>query len=276
MKILITGATGQLGSLIIEQLLQKRPAGQVIAGVRNQERAKRYTDQGLEVRFVDYDQPESLAAAFNGITHLLLISSSHKDDQVRLLQHKFVIQASKQAGVQHLLYTSFAFPPQGPIPPNHVHLLSEQAIMESGLEYTFLRNALYMDVVAVFGLNEAVAGGELITPPGEWSFNAVTRQDLACGTAAVLASGGGQHKRIYELTASRPWNFTALAEALAELTGKQVVHRTSAECKHFIYDFLGRIDTASTSADLEHLLGRPVTGLKDSIRPFVQSAAGKK
>lgn len=139
MKILITGAAGQLGSQIIEQLRHRIPVGQIVAGVRRVELAGPLKEQGIEVRYMDYDDPESLETAVHGISRLLLISSPHQDDSVRLTQHKQVIAAAKAGGVKHLLYTGLAFSgwTAGKDTPDNVHALTEQAIVASGLEYTF-------------------------------------------------------------------------------------------------------------------------------------------
>jgi NAD(P)H dehydrogenase (quinone) len=248
---------------------RNRKAGQIIACVRDPEKAKALLGKGFEIRFGDYDQLDSLMKAFSGVTELLFISSSHPDDKVRLNQHAQVVNAALMAGVKHLLYTGFAFPPKGQIPANHVHLLTEQMILQSGIAYTFLRNALYMDFVEVLGLKEAIQSGELITYPGDWSFNSVTRKDLALATAVVLTTTG-HHNQIYELAATYPWDFSDLAEVLSELSGKRVVHRQDSSIQHWMYSFLAKIDTASTSKDMERLMGRPVTSLKESIVTFLQ------
>jgi NAD(P)H dehydrogenase (quinone) len=276
MKMMITGATGQLGSLIIEELRERVPAEQIVAGVRRVEQAAHLRELGVENRYADYDVPESLAEAFHGVTRLLLISSSHTDDSIRLAQHKRVIEAAKRSGVGHILYTSFAFPRRssGQNTTDNVHALTEQAIVESGLEYTFLRNALYIDFVAVLGLKEALASGELITAPGEWQFNSVTRADLALAAAAVLAEGKSGN-RIYELTTPETWNLADLAEVLAEVAGKPVVHRQDDGIQHWIYAWLSKLDTSSTSGDLEQLMGRPVTSLKESVMPFLSLTEGQ-
>ncbi|WNS45434.1 NAD(P)H-binding protein [Paenibacillus sp. MMS20-IR301] len=270
MTIMITGANGQLGHLIIKYLQERVPTGQIIAGVRRIEAAAELREQGVELRYTDYDVPDSLDTAFAGLSRLLLISSSHTDDKLRLIQHKAVIDAAKRIGVGHIFYTSLAFPRQNTGQPEqfNVHALTEQAIIDSGLEYTFLRNALYTDFVAVLGLKEALASGELVTAPGEWQFNSLTRQDLALAAAAVLA-GSGAGNRIYELARPRTWNFADLAGVLAEAAGKPVVHRQDDGVQHWIYAFLSRLDTASTSEDLEQLTGRLVTSLKDSVMPYL-------
>ncbi|WP_025716491.1 NAD(P)H-binding protein [Paenibacillus sp. 1-18] len=269
MSIVITGANGKLGSLIIQQLLQKVSPHEIIACVRHLETGKHYVEQGITVRLGDYDQPDSLEQTFAGATQLLLISSSHLDDTVRIRQHAHIIEAAKKCKVEHILYTSFAFPEAGSAPLSYLHLATEHAIRTTGIPYTFLRNALYTDFVEKLDLNTAIAQGELDIYPGEWKFNTVTRWDLARGIAAVLSEPGRHKNKKYELTASSPWTFTNLAAALTEFTGRSVSLRQDPQIKNWIFGFLSKIDTRSASNDLEQLIGGPLTSLKESIRPFI-------
>ncbi|WP_379152708.1 SDR family oxidoreductase [Paenibacillus sp. sgz5001063] len=268
MTTLITGATGQLGSQIIENLLTHLSACEIIAGARNLDAAAHFADRGVEVRCTDYDRPETLQTALAGVSKLLLISSSNTDDAVRLTGHRRVIDAARTAGVAHIVYTSFAFPQANNIYSGNIHALTEQAILDSGMEYTILRNGLYIDFVGVLGLNEAIRTGILQTRPGDWRFNAVTRGDLALATAKVLAGTGHEH-RVYELAAPRTWSFADLAEVLTELAGKPVAHTEDVSVQHWIYHFLSSINTISTSKDLEQLMGRPAASLKESIKLFL-------
>lgn len=270
MSIAVTGASGKLGNLILMQLRQKVSAEPLIACVRRPAEAADFAAAGMEVRDCDYDRPGGLASAFAGVTKLLLISSSHSDDTVRIRQHAHVIEAAKQAGVEHILYTGIAFPGSGQVPPTQLHLATEYAILASGIPYTFFRNALYTDIAAMFGLNAAIKSGELVTFPGNWLFNTVTRADLSTAIAAVLSSTDTRHRnRVYELTAPKPWTFTELAMALSELSGKTVVHHEDPRIQSWIYGFLGKMNTSATSADLEALMGRPASSLKESIMPFI-------
>lgn len=266
MSIVITGANGKLGSLIIKQLLQKVSADQIVACVRHPEKAEEYRKQGICL--CDYDLPESLDQAFAGASKLLLISSSNHDDTIRLRQHAHVIEAAKKMKVEHLLFTSFAFLGVGSISPSHLYLATEHAILTSGIPHTFLRNSLYTDFVGVLGMDTALATGELSIYPGDWKFNTVTRNDLAVGIATVLSESGHENKT-YELTAPRPWTFNDLVIALSELSGKPIILRQDPQIQNWIYGFLGKIDTCSTSADLEKLIGGPVTSLKDSIKQIM-------
>ncbi|OBZ17196.1 SDR family oxidoreductase [Bacillus sp. FJAT-26390] len=268
MSIVITGANGKLGNLIIKQLLQKVPPNQIIACVRRLESGKPFEEQGISVRLCDYDQPESLEQAFVGASQLVLISSSHHDDTIRLRQHAHVMEAAKKSKAEHILYTSFAFPENGSSSPVHLHLATEHAIRAAGIPFTFLRNALYTDFVEVLDLNAAIKKGKLSIFPGDWKFNSVTRLDIAAACAAVLSEPGHRNKT-YEFTTSRPWTFGDLAAALSDLSGKTITLEQDPQIQNWIYGFLSKIDTSSISNDLERILGRPVITLKESIKTFI-------
>ncbi|ANY67763.1 NAD(P)-dependent oxidoreductase [Paenibacillus sp. BIHB 4019] len=268
MSIVITGASGKLGTLILNQLLHKVPMNQIIACVRSRETAMPYEELGIMVRYCDYDRPDSLESAFAGASKLLFISSSHPDDTIRMRQHTHVIEAAKKSKVEQLLYTSFAFPEKSSIPLPHLHLATEHAIQATGIPYTFLRNALYIDFIGTLDLKTAIERGELRVPPGDWLFNSIPRQDIALAAAAVLAEPGHLNKT-YELTASSPWSFSDLTAAMAELARRPVSLQQDATIQNWIYGFLRKIDASSTSNDLEQLIGRPSTSLKESIKPFI-------
>lgn len=267
MKIAMTGATGNLGRLVARQLLYRireeelllvaRRPGAVRAGLEG----RAYP----EVRYGDYDVPESLGPAFRGADKLLLISSPHSDEDVRLRQHRAAVEAARREGVGHLVYTSVAFAEKGRLPQHRLHLETERAILESGIPYTFLRNAYYMDIVRFLGVREAAASGILPSPPGDWTFNAASREDLALAAAVVL-SEEGHEGRVYELTASRSWNLDELARALTEATGRRVVHQTDPDYANPIYKLLPLSEMKKVSPDLERLIGRPACGVDDEVR----------
>lgn len=273
MSITITGATGKLGSLIISQLLQKVNAQQIVACVRNPEKAASIRALGVEVRQCDYDHPALLENAFADTAKLLFISSSHIDDTVRLRQHSHVIEAAKKAKVAQIIYTSFAFPEKSDISLTHLHLATEHAIRTTGIPYTFLRNALYSDFLAQIGLDEAMHTGELVTAPGKWRFNSVTRDDLALAAANVVTTNGHENQT-YELTASQAWSFAELVKLLSTQAGKTITHREDALVDNWLYRFLGRIDTASTTTDLEGLIGRQTASLHDSVTQILADRRG--
>ncbi|MBM7569497.1 NAD(P)H-binding protein [Paenibacillus sacheonensis] len=265
MKIVLTGATGHLGGLVLRQLLYRVPASTLAVSIRNPESAPEWERQGIEARYGDYDVPDSLDAAFQGATNLLFVSSPHPDDAVRLRQHAAVVEAAKRSGVRRLVYTSIVRPERGRLPLHALHLQTERLIRESNIPYTILRNAYYMDIVKFLGVREAAASGELWSPPGDWTFNAAAREDLAAAAAEVLTeeSHAGQ---TYELTASRVWNPDDLARAIAESAGRRVVHRTNPDMAHPIYRMLALADMRYTSKDLERLVGRPLRTMQDEVR----------
>ncbi|MFF2481392.1 NmrA family NAD(P)-binding protein [Paenibacillus sp. NPDC058071] len=274
MPIIITGANGKLGQLVIQRLVRSIPLDQIIACVRRAESAKSLEQLGVEVRLCDYDRPESLEQAFIGASKLLFISSSHPDDDVRLRQHIAVIEAAKLTKVEHLLYTSFAYPDNGSSPPVPLHLATEQAIRAAKIPFTFLRNALYIDFIGALDLNAAIEKGTLTVPPGEWRFNSAARSDLADAIAAVLTAPN-ETNRIYELTASTPWTFDDLVAALSDISGKSITLEIDPGIQHWIYRFLSRINTSSVSLDMERLMGRPAASLKENVASILSTAPGK-
>lgn len=265
MKIVLTGATGNLGGLVLRQLMYRVPASSLAVSVRNPEAAAEWRREGIEIRHGDYDVPESLGGALRGAAKLLLISSPHPDDAVRLRQHAAVIEAAKQAGVRHLVYTSIVRPEQGRLPLHRLHLQTEQLIRESRIPSTILRNAYYMDVVKLLGVREAAASGELWSPPGTWTFNTAAREDLAAAAAAVLTEEG-HDGRTYELTAPRVWKPEDLARAVAASAGRRVVYRTNPDMAHPIYRMLALADMRFTSEDLTRLAGRRLRTMQDEVK----------
>lgn len=265
MTIVITGATGNLGRHVLQQLLYRIPASNIAVSVRNPEAAKNWSEQKIEVRYGDYDVPESLETSFRRASKLLLISSLHADDDVRLRQHMAAIDAAKRAGVSHIVYTSIARPEQGKLPLHRLHLETERVIISAGIPYTILRNAYYSDIVKMLGVREAVDCGELRSPPGHWSFNTAAREDLAMAAVTVLTEKGHEN-RTYELTAERTWGLDDLARALSETTGRRVVHRTDPAMTSFVYRMLPLADMKFVSSDLARLAGRPLRSITDEVR----------
>lgn len=262
MKIVMTGATGNLGSLVLEELLRRLPAARIAIVTRRPEAAEALRSRGIEVRYGDYDDPASLPAAFKDADTLLFISSPLRDEEARLRQHRAAVEGAAAAKAGRIVYTSIAYAERGRLPLHELHVTTERLIRESGLEYTILRNAYYMDIVEMLGWREALAGGVLLSPPGDWIFNAAAREDLAAAAAAVLTESGHEG-RVYELTASRPWRLNDLARALAERSGRPVVHRADPAMKGMVYSLLPLSETAAVSTDLRQLVGAPLRGLKE-------------
>lgn len=272
---MLTGATGHLGKYIAKGLLLQESGSEIVAIARHpaSEPASRLADLGAAIRYGDYDDPGSLAPAFAGADRLMFVSSPHADDATRLRQHGAVIEAARQAGVGRIVYTSIAYAERGRLPLHELHLRTERAIRESGLPYTILRNANYMDALRFLGVREAAASGVLPSPPGEWTFNNASREDLARAAVAVLTEDGHEN-RVYELTASRPWGLNDLARAIAAATGRRVVHRTDPAANRPIYGLLPLSDTRSVSPDLERLAGAPLSSLEDEVRKLFGEQRG--
>ncbi|TVX96678.1 NAD(P)H-binding protein [Cohnella terricola] len=265
MKIVLTGSTGHLGGLILKQLLFRCRAEDLVLSVRQPHIAEGYRDPNLDVRYGDYDVPESLEPSFRGARKLMMVSSPCTDEAIRLRQHLSVIEAARQAGINHIVYTSIFAPEKGNLSVHKLHLDTEQAIRESNIPYTILRNAYYTDIVKFLGIREAAASGILVSPPGNWNFNTASRWDLAHAAAIVLTEEGHEN-RTYELTPTRTWNLDDLARAISEVTGRKVVHRTDKDYQNNIYRMLPFSDMQFTSDDLAELVGQPLRSVKDEVQ----------
>ncbi|MBL6446691.1 SDR family oxidoreductase [Fulvivirga sp. 29W222] len=223
--ILVTGASGHLGRLVIENLLKSVPASQIAGMVRNAEKAKDLEAQGIDIRIGDYHDPASMEAAFQGVEKLLLISSS--DFNNRLQQHKNAVDAAKKSGVKHIFYTSVAMKDINTSPLKPLledHFQTEAYIKDSGFTYTFLRNTLYYDVIPMF-LGEKVFETGVYFPAGEGKVAFATRADLAEGTARVLTGEGVENKTFY-LTGAEAVSFSDIARELSALSGKEVTYNS--------------------------------------------------
>jgi NAD(P)H dehydrogenase (quinone) len=287
MTIAVTGATGQLGGLVIQHLLKKVPASQIIAIVRHVEKASALADLGVEVRQGDYLEPESLQTAFAGVSKLLFISSPDADNTLRVVQHANVVKAARDAGVKYLAYTGYAFAEESKIPLAQLHLATEHAIRTTNIPYTFLRNALYTEVFVNPGLGASVEHGAVITNTGSGRINSVTRSDLALAAATVLTTEGHENKT-YNLVSNETWSFDDLAQIVSEVSGKKVVHQSVsfeeeknilvnaglpepiAELMAGIYHAVSLGETSKTADDLQKLIGS-LTPLTESVKQALQA-----
>lgn len=219
--ILVTGATGQLGQIVIEKLSEKIPTNQIAALVRDPAKAEQLKAKGVSVRVGDYHNGDSLLAAFQGVEKLLLISSNDFND--RLGQHKKAIDAAKKAGVKHVFYTGVTMNDinSSPLKPLlEEHYLTEDYLKASGLSYTFLQNSLYAEVIPMF-LGENVVETGVFFPAGDGKVAYALREDLGEATANILLSEGHENQT-YHLTGSETISFAEVAAALSELSGKEV------------------------------------------------------
>lgn len=218
MKILVTGATGKLGSKVVEELLKSVPASQLAVSVRYPEKAQHFRDQGIDVRRGDFGAPETLDAAFADIDRLLMISSSATGEQ-RVQQHINAVTAAKRAGVKLIAYTSIvnAEKSKNMLAPDH--RATEKAIIKSGIAYVFLRNNWYLE--NELGTIQAVlAGAPWVTSAGSGKVGWALQQEYAAAAAAVL-TGRGEQNTAYELS-GKLLTQEELAAAVGRIIGRVV------------------------------------------------------
>ena len=216
--IAITGATGQLGRLVVQALLQSEPANQVIAAVRNPAKAQDLAALGVQVRQADYAQPDTLRAAFAGVDKLLLISSSEVGQ--RFAQHSAVIDAAKAAGVKLIAYTSILRADTSALGLAAEHKETEAALQASGVPFVLLRNGWYTENYAGV-VGTAVQYGAVMGAAREGRIAAASRADYAAAAAAVLVKDG-QAGKVYELAGDTAFTMAEFAAEIAKQSGKPV------------------------------------------------------
>lgn len=223
--IAITGATGQLGRLVIDALLQRVPASEVLALVRDPLKARDLTALGVTVRQADYSQPQTLATALAGVERLLLISSNEIGQ--RTAQHLAVIDAAKAAGVKLLAYTSVLRADTSALGLAAEHLATEQALSASGLDHVVLRNGWYSENYSA-GLPTALEHGVLLGAAGQGRIASAARADYAEAAAVVLTSEG-QAGRVYELAGDSAYTLEQLVAQTARQSGKPLVYQNLSQ-----------------------------------------------
>lgn len=220
-KILVTGASGKLGGLVIKHLLEteKLAPGEIVAASRNPEKLADLKAKGIETRKADFNAPETLESAFSGIEKLLIISTDALDGEgMRLKQHKAAVEAAKTAGVSRIFYTSLPRPEESAVSFAPDHLGTEEAIKQSGLAYTFFRNNWYQENT-LFSLPHALAAGQWFVAAGEGRIPYIAREDCARAIAAGLAKTPAENK-IYTLTGAEAFTAEETATLVSTATGK--------------------------------------------------------
>lgn len=227
-RILVAAASGQLGRLVVADLLESLPAAQIVAGVRNPDgdAAKAFAAKGVEVRKVDYADPASLASAFAGIDRLLLISSNAVGNRVS--QHGNAIAAAKQAGIKLIAYTSILHADTTPLGLGEEHKQTEAALRQSGVPFALLRNGWYTENYAA-SIAPALAHGAFLGAAGDGRISTAARADYARAAAAVLTSDEDQGGRIYELAGDNAFTLAEFAAEIAKASGKPVVYKNLSE-----------------------------------------------
>lgn len=277
--IVVTGASGQLGRLVIEALLQTVPASQVVAAVRNPAKAGDLAARGVQVRQADYSQPATLDAAFKGADKLLLISSSEVGQ--RAAQHRAVIEAAQRAGVKLVAYTSILHADASPLGLAAEHQETEALLRASGLPFVLLRNGWYTENYAG-GIPAALAHGVVLGSAGAGRIASAARADYAAAAAAVLTQTD-QAGRIYELAGDGSYTLAEFAAEIARQSDKAVVYQDLPEADYKaallsvglpegLAGLLADSDVGASrgglfddSHQLSQLIGRPTTPLAASV-----------
>jgi len=277
--IVITGANGQLGQLIVSELLKTTPAASIVAAVRDPAKAAGLAALGVQVRKADYNDPATLDAAFAGAEKILLISSSEVGQ--RLPQHRNVIEAARRANVGLLAYTSLLHADTSPLALAGEHKATEELLRASGLRYSILRNGWYFENYTA-GLGGALAHGVLLGSAQNGRISAATRADYAAAAAAVLTSAAPEP--LYELAGDSSFSLPELAAELSRQAGKDVPYKDLPEAEYkaallgaglpeWLASLLSDSDAGvakgaleDNSATLSRLTGRPTTRLSDAVR----------
>lgn len=221
-RFLVTGASGQLGRLVIDGLLKTVPASQIGVLVRSEKAAAEFAARGLHVHNGDYSRPDSLKAAFAGVDRALLISSSEIGQ--RTAQHRNAIEAARQAGVKLLAYTSLLHADTSPLGLAEEHRQTEAALKASGVPHALLRNGWYSENYAA-SIPAALAHGALLGSADGGRIASAARADYAEAAVRVLTAAELEAGRIYELAGDASYTLAEFAAELSKQSGKAVAYR---------------------------------------------------
>ena len=281
MKTGITGATGQLGRLVVEKLKQRVNPDSLVALVRAPEKA---ADLGIEARAFDYTRPETLAPALAGIDHLLLISGNEVGQ--REAQHRNVIEAAQKAGVKWIVYTSLLRADTSSLSLAPEHAATEKLLEKTGIPYTILRNGWYTENYTG-SLVGSVQAGALAGSAGEGKVSSAAREDYA-EAAAVVLSGEGHEGKVYELAGDEAYTLKELAAEVSRQVGKEVPYNNLPEAGYAqllvslgvpegFAQAIAQWDTGASKNDLfddsnvlSKLIGRPTTPLSVSVKSALE------
>lgn len=274
MSTAVTGATGQLGHLVVDGLIARGvPAGDIVAIVRDATKATDLSDRGIDVRVANYSDTDALKAALSGVDKLLLVSGS--DIGQRIAQHTNVIEAAESAGVSFIAYTSILKADTSGVSLAVEHLATEKRLAASTIPSALLRNGWYWENYQG-SLQQTIDGGVLLGSAGEGKLAAASRADYAAAAVEVLVTDGHEGK-IYELGGDERLTYADLAAVIAQISGKPVVYKDvpqsdyqaileGASLPGFVADMLSSADAGiargeldTDSGDLQKLIGRSST-----------------
>jgi len=285
-KIIVTGATGNLGGGIVHHLLEKGVlAEDITVLVRGQESGEKLKNLGVTIKIGDYDDANSLRNAFEGIDKLMFVSSPDFDNTLRIRQHASVVEAARNSKVSQIVYTGIAYAEEMDVVGlQNVHLATEYMIKTTGIPYTFLRNGFYLENIMGEVVKKAVLTGELVTAAADGKFNFVLRDDLALAAATVLIENGHENKT-YNLANSSSVSFDEYTKIISSVYSKEVKHINLAPDEaikklisigeieavagfnvYGMYVPIANGQFSKVSNDLENLIGRKTTSIEDSLK----------
>lgn len=280
MTIAVTGATGPFGRHAIDTLLERMPAGEIVAVVRDRSKAGELEAKGAQVRVATYDDTTSLDEALAGVDTVLLVSGNEVGKRVQ--QHSNVIDAAKAAGATRVVYTSAPKATDTDLVLAPEHAATEEYLRSSGIGFTVVRNNWYTDNYGA-QLSQWEQTGEILAAVGDGRVASATRAELAEG-AALVAATEGHEGQVYEFGGDAAWNYDELAAAASTVLGREVTYRpvsadelvaalTANGVHQGTAGFVaaldsniagGALDTAT--GDLSRVLGRAATTLEEGLR----------
>ena len=283
--IVVTGATGQLGRLVIDNLLRTVSPAKIVAAVRDPAKASEFAARGVQVRRADYTEPESLQQAFVGAEKLLLISSSAIGQ--RAAQHRAVVDAAVRSGVKLVAYTSVLHADTSPLGLSKEHKETEAMLKASGLPHVLLRNGWYTENYAA-SVPAALEHGAMLGCAGDGLISSAARADYAAAAAAVMVAAN-QAGRVYELAGDTSYTLTEFAAEIARQSGRAVIYKNLPQREYeaalvgfglpaAVADLLADSDTGASKGglfddgrQLSSLIGRPTTPMADTVAAAIKS-----
>ena len=275
-KIMVTGATGNLGSEVLQILVQKAGENSIFAMARDTSKLDEVKQKGVTVLEADYDNSDSLVKAFQGIDVLYFVSGS--DVAKRDKQHENVIEAARKSGVKHVVYTSIQRKDESEFSPfaviAAVHIKTEKMLKESGLNYTILKHTLYSNVLLDFLGADVIEKGVIYQPAGDGKVPFASRFDMAKAATVVLTTSGHENKA-YEISAGKSYSYGDIAGMLSEICGKPISYVSlSAE------EYAKALTDAGLPAGIVGMLGAFGEGIKqgefDIPDPTLEQLIGEK
>lgn len=288
MKYAISAATGRFGQLVIQDLRKIVDVSDIVAIVRDVEKAQRVLPEDVTIRQADYTDEAALQHALRGIDRLLFISSVPGGEVPRQQQHANVVQAAQKAGVGFVAYTSFAHADTAQSPLSKDHVATEQLLRDSGLKVSFLRNAWYLENELSY-LQAAAQGQDAVYAAGRGKISFALEREYAEAAARVMTLVAP--KAVYEF-GGEPRTYADLAETLSALTGKSFTFKSVDDATYraamqaaglgpelidvltAMQDMMRAGELDVTSTDLPDVLGRPLSTLPDALHEVLQAHAG--